>query len=350
MSEANLPNVIDLTAQTPADVYEANRGNFSVKLLVLHDTVGSTQYPDLNSLSLDPAGFQNRENITIRWFQGQGGLSIHYFIGPEATGAKIYQLCKEGCVAYHAGGTANYPSSWHAPDGTFYQGNVNGVGVINWISIGIERWGGTRETPGPKQTQAMVTLASDIARRYNLAPEQIVSHKELEGDRQDGLVLLSTIRTVVSQMRAPAAIQAPAQAPAQQQPTPAPAQAPAPNPQSPGDLINAGLNKLIDFLHPKGTPNAPTSGPGSPIVIGATLSHGVTGVVPYLGAGQVKNNGIIIRDKPFADAQAVRTLNQGTPLRLSAYTDRGSNNGSGPRWYLIDAADGGGWIYGGALN
>lgn len=349
MSQPTLPNIIDLSPQTPSGVYEPNRGNFAVKLLVLHDTVGSTQYPDRNDLGVDASGYQSRENSTIRWFQGGGEVSIHYLVGPEATGAKVYRLCQESWVAYHAGGTANYPSSWHAPDGTFYQGQVNGVGIINWISIGIERWGGLTETPGPNQTSAMLALASDIARRYQLTPDQIVSHKQLEGDRQDGVVLLGLIRAAVAQGQITPVSPDPAQNPATD-----------PNQKSPSELISAGLSKLIDFLTPKGNTNAPPgigenpnpneNSPQAPVYIGGTLSQGVTGVVPYLGAGVVKNNGVIVREKPVADARSVRTLNQGTALRLSAYTDQGSNNGSGPRWYLIDAADGGGWIYGGALN
>jgi hypothetical protein len=197
----------------------------------------------------------------------------------------------------------------------------------------------------------MLALAADIAQRYGLTPEQIVSHKELEGDRQDGVVLLSAIRVAVGQAQKPALIPAQAQNPF----TAGSAQNPPvdPNQKSPADLISAGLSRLMDLLMPKGSPNAPTSDQGSPatpVNIGGTLSQGVTGVVPYLGAGVVKQNGSIVREKPSAEAQAARTLNQGTALRLSDYTDNGSNNGSGPRWYLIDAADGGGWIYGGALN
>jgi hypothetical protein len=351
LSQPTLPEIIDLSSQTPAGVHEPDRGNFSVKLLVLHDTVGSTQYPDRNDLGVDSVGYQSRESSTIRWFQGGSDVSVHYLVGPESTGAKIYRLCQESWVAYHAGGTANYPSAWHSPDGTFYQGQVNGVGIINWISIGIERWGGVSESPGPNQTRAMLALAADIAQRYGLTPEQIVSHKELEGDRQDGVVLLSAIRAAVAQAQKPALIQVQAQNPS----AAGPAQNPPvdPNQKSPADLISAGLSRLMDLLMPKGSPSAPTSdqsSPATPVNIGSTLSQGVTGVVPYLGAGVVKQNGSIVREKPSAEAQAARTLNQGTALRLSAYTDNGSNNGSGPRWYLIDAADGGGWIYGGALN
>jgi hypothetical protein len=343
VSQPILPPIVDLSGQTSSGVYEANRGNFTVKLLVLHDTVGSTQYPDRNNLGVDAAGYQSRFNTTLRWLQGDGGVSAHYLIGPEALGGTIYRICQEGWVAYHAGGSANWPSSWHAPDGTFYQGNVNGVGIINWISIGIERWGSVDETPGPKQTAALLALATDIARRYNLTPGQVVSHKELEGDRQDGVTMLAAVRAAISQPQT--------QVPANQPAAPAAPAAGQPS-NSPSDLIGSGLNKLIDFLTPKGTTNAPTAATGTPnpVYIGGTLSQGVTGVVPYLGAGIVKNNGTIIRDKPASEGQALRNLNQGTALRLSAYTDKGSNNGTGTRWYLIDAADGGGWVYGGALN
>jgi hypothetical protein len=374
LSQATLPNIIDLSAQTPSVVHEPDRGNFTVKLLVLHDTVGSTRYPDRNDLGLDSIAYQSRENGTIRWFQGGGDVSVHYLVGPEATGAKIYRLCQESWTAYHAGGTANYPASWKAPDGTFYQGQVNGVGIINWISIGIERWGGINDAPGPNQTNAMVALATDIARRYNLAPEQIVAHKELEGDRQDGGILLSAIRKAVEEERKPKLVPVQAESPVSPPPEQTPAdiqvQTPAQNPpadpnqKSPSDLISAGLTPPFGLFVAKRQPKRPLdiqggagndpatqdNGSNGPINIGGTLSQGVSGVVPYLGAGVVKNNAVIVREKPSTDATPVRSLNQGTALRLSAYTDNGANSGSGPRWYLIDAADGGGWIYGGALN
>jgi hypothetical protein len=156
--------------------------------------------------------------------------------------------------------------------------------------------------------------------------------------------MLAAVRAAVSQPPAHTTANPPAvSAPVAAQP-----------PQSPGDLIGAGFNKLIDFLTPKGTPTAPAPAsatiPATTIHIGSTLSQGVAGVVPYLGHGTVKSNGTIIRDKPTGEAQVLRNLNQGTALRLSAYTDKGSNSGTGTRWYLIDAADGGGWIYSGSIN
>jgi hypothetical protein len=191
--------VIDLTSNTPAGVVELSRGGYAPILLVLHDTAGSTQFPDRNDLDLAATGYAYREQATIKWFQGGGGLSIHYLIGPEATGAKIYRLAKESWVAYHAGGSPGFPSSWTDPyTHKYWAGVLQGVGALNVISIGIERWGAANEPAGPKQTASMLWLAGDIATRLHLKPLQIVAHKELEGDRQDGGVLLGQVRALVA--------------------------------------------------------------------------------------------------------------------------------------------------------
>jgi hypothetical protein len=161
--------VIDLTSSTPAKVVLLSRGGYSTILLVLHDTAGSISNPDRNDLSIPIKGYEEREQATIKWFQGGGGLSIHYLIGPESTGAKIYRLARENWVAYHAGGSAGYPSTWTDPyTHKFWAGVLQGVGALNVISIGIERWGAANEPAGPKQTASMLWLAVDIARRYNL--------------------------------------------------------------------------------------------------------------------------------------------------------------------------------------
>ncbi len=102
-------------------------------------------------------------------------------------------------MAYHAGGSPGYPSSWRNPyTGKVWQGTLLGVGAGNVIGIGIERWGAANEPAGPKQIRAMIDLAVDIALRQRLRPEQVVAHKELEADRQGGGVLLAQVREAVS--------------------------------------------------------------------------------------------------------------------------------------------------------
>ncbi len=364
------PNIIDLTSRTPDSVYTGSRAPYDVKVLVLHDTVGSDNAPDRNDIQLD---FQGRENSTIGWFQGGGGISVHYLVGPESLGAKIYLLCPENGVAYHAGGSANFPSSWTAPDGTLYKGRYNDVGIMNYISIGIERWGAVNENVGPNQTRAMLALCVDIARRYNLTPQQIVPHKDLEGDREDGGVLLDKIRAAVAQQNIPAAapvqaMNAPAPA-APQTPTPTPIQIlppldipvqseptatpPVDTPAQPeptatqptSELFQPSTIQILPAVDVPSASEAPTPGGFNP-----TWAQGVDGVAAWLGAGTVINDGTLVRDRPQLTANTIRSLNQGTALRFSAYTDSGADAGLGARWYLIDDADGGGWVYFGSVN
>jgi hypothetical protein len=198
-----MDEIIDLTADTPSSVYSGRAGHAIIQL-VLHDTAGSEKNPDKNDLPLSVEGFRARERATIRWFQGGGGLSIHYLIGPEKTGAPIYRLCREEFAAYHVGGNPEwgFPARWRDPvTGAMWEGARNGIGALNVISIGIERWGFPNEKVGPFQTRAMLTLCQDIASRHNLVPERIVAHRELQGNRTDGGAMLEQVRQAVRNMR-----------------------------------------------------------------------------------------------------------------------------------------------------
>jgi hypothetical protein len=194
-----VPEIIDLTAKTPDSVY-SGRAGYDIIQLVLHDTAGSEKNPDKNDLPLSVEGFKAREAATIKWFQGGGGLSIHYLIGPEKCGGKTFRLCREEFAAYHAGGNPEwgFPARWRDPiTGQMWEGARNGIGALNVISLGIERWGFPNEKVGPLQTRAMLELCLDIARRHNLTPERIVAHRELQGNRTDGGVLLEQVRDYV---------------------------------------------------------------------------------------------------------------------------------------------------------
>ncbi len=380
-SDYPAPNVIDLTSRTPGSAYTPSRAPYDIKVLILHDTVGSDSAPDRNNLGLDNNGYQSRENNAIAWFQRENGISVHYLVGPEALGGKVYRLCPESGVAYHAGGSPGFPSSWVAPDGKKYEGRFNDVGVMNYISIGIERWGGVNETPGPNQTRNMIGLAVDIARRNNLSAQQIVPHSTLEGDRTDGKALLEQIRSAVNSMRAtvaapqqisqaappmpapPPATSAPAASPIQVLPPvdiPAPAMPlPAPPP------AQAATPSPIQVLPPVDIPSEPAPAPvevptmpveptpvEAPVIDFSSNSwaQGVDAVTASPGAGIVANDGTMVRSKPRLDAETIRLLNSGTAVRWNAYTDSGADIGLGSRWYLLDDADGGGWLYSGAVN
>lgn len=169
-------NIIDLTAGTPWSVM-ANR-ILKIIWLILHDTSGPY---DNNSRTLE----QVKQDIlnTIHWFQGSGGVSIHYLIGPEKMGAPIYRLVPESIVAYHAIG-----------DGK----RSGGTTVANQQSIGIEVYGYPTEPPGPAQTAALLWLVADIAARRGIPPTGVISHASIQTDRTDGKKLLSAARAAVT--------------------------------------------------------------------------------------------------------------------------------------------------------
>jgi hypothetical protein len=190
------PNIIDLTARLNRNSYSPGRAGIGVKCAILHDTTGTAASPDTNSGNLN---FAAREQGTANYLLTSGAASIHYMVGPERTGAKTYRLCPEEHTAWHAAGVPTR-NVFVAPDGTRLEGSLGGVSKLNRASIGIERWGIPNETVGPNQTQAMISLVVDLARRHSLKPEQIITHKFVQTDRSDGEVLLDECRAAVADM------------------------------------------------------------------------------------------------------------------------------------------------------
>jgi hypothetical protein len=172
--------IIDLSGSTPSSVY-TERG-FPVSELILHDTSGGG---DFNNKS--EAELQALLNATIHWFQGGGGLSIHYLIGPEKLGGKIYRLCKEQFAAFHAVGDKGLST-------------INGFTCSkdNRIAIGIERFGQPGDVVGPNQRAAFLWLVVDICKRNGLSASQVISHASIQSDRTDGRVLLAAARDAVT--------------------------------------------------------------------------------------------------------------------------------------------------------
>jgi hypothetical protein len=115
------------------------------------------------------------------------GVSIHYLVGPEKLGGKIYRLCKEQFAAYHAVGDKGLST-------------VNGFTISkdNRIAIGIERFGQPGDVVGPNQRAAMLWLVVDICKRYGLSASQVISHASIQSDRTDGRVLLQAARDAVT--------------------------------------------------------------------------------------------------------------------------------------------------------
>jgi hypothetical protein len=156
----------------------ADRGGYSIKEIILHETSGPH---DVRNAAPDLA--RQLDAATITWFlKTDNSLSIHYLVGGENLNAPIYKLCPENRAAYHAVGN---------------KGSVDGFSVDNHISIGIERMGHPWDNPGPNQTRAMCELALDICQRHNLKPEQIISHASIQSDRTDGNTLLVAVREYV---------------------------------------------------------------------------------------------------------------------------------------------------------
>jgi|GEM_PF-2437898 len=82
---------------------------------------------------------------------------------------------------------------------------------------------------------------------------------------------------------------------------------------------------------------------------GTDWTQGVTGVVKMqFGPAAITSNNSFVRSRPSltaGDGTLVRTLNKGTVLHFSGYTDVGPEFRGESRWYLITEADGGGWIH-----
>jgi hypothetical protein len=157
----------------------ANRGNYSIDELILHETSGPH---DVRNAAPDLA--RTLDDATISWFlTPRSDVSIHYLIGGENLGAPIYRLCPESQAAYHIIGT---------------KGSVDNFSIDNHESIGIERMGQPNDNPGPNQTRALCELALDICKRNpRITPDRIFSHASLQPDRRDGNTLLAVVRQYV---------------------------------------------------------------------------------------------------------------------------------------------------------
>lgn len=353
LNDVAAPNIVDLTSKLSQDNYSGGRAGLGVKLIVLHDTAGTSANPDSNSLQIN---FSAREQGTINWFLSGGAASIHYMIGPEATGAKIYRLCREEDTAWHAAGKPTR-NVFVAPDGTRLEGSLEGVSKVNRGSIGIERWGIPNEAVGTKQTQALISLVVDIARRYALKPEQVTSHQFLQTDRSDGNVLLDECRAAVTALwTQPAATTTtnqaattPAAATTAQEPLPIKVNPVIVITQSFGTVRIPETPQPTQDEHPEAPPTEHAEAtPDSAVTDAAHATadpHNVPGYTDFQGVATINFDNIPVRAEPSSAAAQLRDIDTGAVVRVMAFTDQGTDQGAGTRWYLIDPADGGGWLY-----
>ena len=102
------------------------------------------------------------------------------------------------------------------------------------------------------------------------------------------------------------------------------------------------MNDLGSSQSSSGSGNSP-SGADVPPIVGP-----VPGMVSALfGPGIVAEEGAYVRSYPGFGAGIVvfRKLPAGTQLNFVGYTDQGGAYQGNTRWYLIDAAQQGGWIH-----
>ena len=99
---------------------------------------------------------------TVSWFLNPASeVSAHYLVGRDG---EIAQFVDEADIAWHAGKAAEWPA---------------GTGGVNSRSIGIELVAtATSGYTGP-QVGALWTLLAGIVRRHQIAPENVVGHKDV---------------------------------------------------------------------------------------------------------------------------------------------------------------------------
>lgn len=172
----------DYSNKLNSDCYTSDRGGHSVLLLVCHNTEGKGEANTGQSLT----EAQQRSDFEAAYLASNPSqVSIHWVVGEEECGAPIYRIVPEAYTAYHCGGEPNFPSKWVNPDDNREYGGYR----LNQVAIGVELVGQHTEVLGPNQLASLKALVQDIVSRYPIfkKPGHIVAHKELEGDREDGV-------------------------------------------------------------------------------------------------------------------------------------------------------------------
>ena len=186
--------------------YTADRGGHPILLLVCHNTEGKQE----SNTGQTRAEAQQHSDFEADYLTSNPAqVSIHWVVGEEECDAPIYKIVPEEFTAYHCGGEPNFPSKWVNPD----DGAAYGGYKLNQVAIGIELVGQHSEVVGPKQLASLQALVQDIVSRNPILrkPGHIVAHKELEGDREDGVNWVKeAVEWTVEAMTGNPAVEAPA--------------------------------------------------------------------------------------------------------------------------------------------
>lgn len=172
----------DYSNKLNSNCYTADRGGHQVLVLVCHNTEGKGE----SNFGQTRAEAQQHSDFEAEYLANNPAqVSIHYVVGEEECDAPIYRIVPEAYTAYHCGGEPGFPSKWVNPDDSKEYGGYG----LNQVAIGIELVGQHNETVGPKQLASLQALMQDLVSRYPILKKQghIVAHKELEGDREDGV-------------------------------------------------------------------------------------------------------------------------------------------------------------------
>lgn len=146
------------TTPTPApEYYQSDRHGYKPEHLVMHDTVGSAK-------------------VALDMFTVGSGckVSAHYLIRTNGTRET---LVPEAKAAWHCGGSA-IPG--------VAAGRVNGVSIVNLVSIGIELEHLPDDTTWPAvQVDEAVALAREIVARHGIPRERVWRHADIDSNKRD---------------------------------------------------------------------------------------------------------------------------------------------------------------------
>lgn len=128
----------------------------------------STNRQTTDYIILHGTWMDNDEEALTRLCDPKTEVSCHYFIDQAG---KLYQLVAEENVAWHAG-----VSRW------------KDLESLNFHSLGIEisNPGINKGMPYHEvQYQTLENLLTDLLKRHNIAPENVLAHSDIAPDRKD---------------------------------------------------------------------------------------------------------------------------------------------------------------------
>ena len=150
--------------------YWKGREGYEVEGIVMHKTAGK--------LSDD-----------LDWLRNGGEVSAHFLVSKAGT---IYQIVPLEDAAWCSGGTKGNESQW-----TTSRGDTYTSGDVNRTTIGVEVEGASGEAYTSGQKEACSKLVEWLVRRYDIDPEDIVSHAYVTPGNPDGMEFLSELQSSV---------------------------------------------------------------------------------------------------------------------------------------------------------